>query len=500
MVTISGKDLTIEDIDLVARHGASAKWSEDAPERMRQSRSVVEEHASRPDPIYGLNTGVGALREDRISVEAMPQFQRNLLMSHAVGVGDPLPTDVVRAMMLTRINGFANGGAGVQPAIADVLLGMLNKKITPIVPRGGSTGMSDLAQMAHLSLPLISVGEVDWDGRRMRSAEALVKAGLPTITLGPKDGLALLSANAASIGQGALVVSDAFRLLHTANCAAALSIEALPASMTPFDARLHDKPHRSQGECAQQLRDLLKGSSLWQNTSPHALQDPLSYRCVPQVHGAAQDALAFALHTIESELNSCGDNPMVLIADRAILSNGNFHSAAIATSFDALALVLAQVSGLATSRVLRLQTPAYSHLPHGLMEQPGVNTGLSILQKTITALHAEVRFLAQPMSIDFLPIADSMEDHATNAPSCVNKAALLIDKLQHVLAIELLCAAQAIDLRQKIASKSGSLGEGTRKVLAAVRDVVAFEPVDHVIAPNIQAIKRLISTGRLQEI
>ncbi len=500
MVTISGKDLTIEDIDLVARHGTTVKLSDEALERMKLARSVVDDYANRAEPIYGLNTGVGALRGDRIGSEAMTQFQRNLIMSHAVGVGEPWPTDVVRAMMLARINGFAHGGAGIQPLIAEVMVGMLNKKITPIVPRGGSTGMSDLAQMAHLALPLISVGEVDCEGRRMRSAESLVKAGLPAITLGPKDGLALISANAAAIGHGALVVSDAFRVLNTANCAAALSYEALPANRMPLDARLHDKPHRSQGECAQQLRELLKNSSLWQNQKLQALQDPISYRCVPQVHGAAQDALAFALHTIESELNSSGDNPMVVGADRVILSSGNFHSAGIATSFDALALVLAQVSGLATSRMLRLQTPSYSNLPHGLMEQHGVNTGLSILQKTMTALHAEVRFLAQPMSIDFLPIADDMEDHATHASACVSKAAQLIDKLHYVLAIELLCAAQAIDLRQKLGTNVGTLGEGTRKVLAAVRETVAFEPQDHVIAPNIVAVKRLVESGRLQEI
>lgn len=500
MVTISGKDLTIEDIDLVARHGATVKLSDDALERMKLARSIVEAHVGRAEPIYGLNTGVGALRDDRINAEDIPQFQRNLIMSHAVGVGEPLPTDVVRAMMLTRLNGFANGGAGVQPIIAEILVGMLNKKITPIVPRGGSTGMSDLAQMAHLALPIISIGEVDWDGRRMRSAESLVKAGLPAVTLGAKDGLALVSANAASIGHGALVVSDAFRLLHAANCAAALSYEALPASLTPLDARLHDKPHRSQSECAQQLREMLKGSTLWQSLAQHTLHAPISYRCVPQVHGAAQDALAFALHTIESELNSSGDNPMVIIQDRVLLSNGNFHSAAIATSFDALALVLAQVSGLATSRVLRLQTPAHSQLPHGLMAQPGLNTGLSILQKTITSLHAEVRFLAQPMSIDFLPIADDMEDHASHAPACVGKAAQLIDKLQQILAIELLCAAQAIDLRHQLNKDIGTLGEGTRKVLAVVREATAFEPQDHVIAPNIQAVKRLVATGRLQEI
>ncbi len=498
MVTISGKDLTIEDIDLVARHGATAKWSDDAMERMRQARAVVEEYAGRNEAIYGLNTGIGALREDRIPAEAMTQFQRNLIMSHAGGVGEPLPNDVVRAMMLARINGFAQGGAGVQPVIAEVMLGMLNKKITPIVPRGGSTGMSDLAQMAHMALPLISVGEVDWEGRRMRSAEALVKAGLPAITLGPKDGLALISANAASIGYGALVVSDAFRLLHAANCAAALSYEALPAQVTPLDARLHGKPHRSQSECAQQLRELLKGSTCAQVS--RAVHDPLSYRCVPQVHGAAQDALAFALHAIESELNASGDNPLVITADRAILSSGNFHSAAIATSFDALAIALAQVSGMATSRVLRLQTPAFSNLPHGLMELHGVNSGLSVLQKTVSALHAEVRFLAQPMSVDFVTIADGMEDHAAQTLACVSKAAQMLTKIQQILSIELLGAAQAIDLRQKLSKESGTLGSGTRKIHTLLREVVDFESQDHVIAPHVQAVQQVVVSGRMQEL
>jgi histidine ammonia-lyase len=444
--------------------------------------------------VYGVSTGLGALKEMRISKEEIRQFQKNILMSHAVGIGPEHTTEVVRAIMLTRLNGMARGGAGVQPKVFELLVNMLNRGVHPIVPSRGSIGMSDLAPLAHMSLPLIGKGEVEYRGRRMPSKEAFQEAGLETVTLEAKDGLALCSANSASIGHGALVLRDAMSVLVCADIAAALSLVAFQGNTSLLDERIQAvRPHTGQLICAERMRELLAGSGLLCGTClPRNIQDPVSFRCATQVHGACHDAMGFVRTMIEIELNSTGDNPVVLPEYELIVSNGNFHPAGLAMGFDTLGIVLGQLTSLSTSRTIKLMDPELSGLPPQLTPRPGINCGFGVVQKPLTALNAENRFLASPASLDFIPVANSIEDHATNATMTVNKANVMLENVRYVLAIELMSAVQAIDLRENVA-----LGPTGRATYDTIRSVVPFMTDDDVLSTGIEAVHKLIASGDL---
>jgi histidine ammonia-lyase len=350
--------------------------------------------------------------------------------------------------------------------------------------------MSDLSPLAHLALPLVGLGEVEFDGTRMTASEALARAGLEPVQLSGKDALALCSANSAAVGHGTLVVAKCIDLLACADVAAALSLEALAARLDSLSAQVHEaRPYSGQLATAERLRALLEGSHLWEST-PGRVHEPLSFRCVPQVHGAVSDAVAHGRRTLETELNASGDNPLVVPEWNAVLANGNFHPAGLSITFDTLAIALAQVMSMAVNRILRLMTPALSDLPSQLTPDPGPNCGLGALQKTVTALNAEARFLASPASLDFVPVANSIEDHATMATLSIRKADQLLDCLGHALAVELLCSAQAIDLRP-----SPRLGRGTGAAYDAVRTLVPFLPEDEVLAPFVASIAEAVTTG-----
>jgi histidine ammonia-lyase len=493
IITLTGNDLTIENVVQVAYHDAPVQLSSLARDRMVSSRAVVDELAQGPDPIYGLTTGLGALKGLRITTDDLHQFQRNILLSHAAGVGPDYSVPVVRAIMLARLNGLARGGAGIQPAVFDLLLALLNARIHPIVPSRGSVGMGDLTPLAHLALPLIGLGEVDYHGQRLPALDALTRAELRPVQLAAKDGLALCGSNSASVGHGALVLAAGLDLLACGDIAAALSLEAFQGGVSLFSEGIHAvRPYSGQLVSAERMRLLLAGSGLWSEVPGRSLQDPLSLRCITQVHGACRDVLSFVRSTLETELNATSDNPIVLPDEKRIVSNGNFHPGGLAMAFDTLAIALAQLSSLATSRVLRLMDPVQTHLPPQLTPQPGVNSGFGVLQKTVTALNAETRFLAGPASLDFMAVANDIEDHATMTTRCVSKADQIVENSRYVLAIELLSAAQALDLRDR-----PILGAGTRAAYEAVRSVVPFMAVDHYMAPAVEAVYQLVASGRL---
>jgi histidine ammonia-lyase len=492
-VVISGNDLTIDDVVRVARERAPVRVAPEAAERVGRSRVVVERLVREQAVVYGVTTGLGALKGYHVADDDIGRFQRNILMSHAVGTGAPYDSAVVRAMMVTRLNGMARGGSGVQPAVFELLLDVLNAGIHPLVPSRGSIGVGDLAPLAHMALPLIGLGEAEFGGQLMPGLEALQQAGLRPVELGAKDALALCSANSASVGHGALVIADSYRLMTIADIAAALSLEGFQGNVGPLDARAHvARPFPGQRASAAKLRALLAGSGLWTLDHGQRLQDPLSFRCVTQVHGASRDALAFAARTVEVELNSSSDNPLVLPDEDTFVPNGNFHVAGLSMGFDLLAIALAQLTSLATGRVIRLMDPALSGLPPQLTPNPGPNCGFGVLQKTVTALGAEVRYMASPASLNFTPVADDIEDHATMTTMCVSKAAQILDSVWRVLAIELLTAAQAVDLRGDI-----TLGAGAQAAYGAVRSVAAFSAEDRVLAADVDAVYRLLVSGRL---
>jgi histidine ammonia-lyase len=493
-VQLSGNDLTIEDVAKVAYQNEPVCVTPLARERMERSRQVIDRLASSALPIYGLTTGLGALKEQRISAGEVRQFQKNILMSHSVGVPPYYSTPTVRAIMVTRLNGMARGGSGVQPKVFDLLLNMLNRGVHPIIPSRGSIGMSDLAPLAHMALPLIGRGEVEYRGRRLPSKVAFQQAGLETVTLEAKDGLALCGANSASIGHGALVLRDAMNTMVCADIAAALSLVAFQGNTSLLEDRIQAvRPHTGQLISAERMRALLAGSALLGGScKPRSVQDPISLRCVTQVHGACIDAIAFVRTMVEIDLNSTGDNPVVLPDHEIVVSNGNFHPAGLAMGFDTLGLVLGQLTSLSTSRTLKLMDPELSGLPPQLTARPGINCGFGVIQKPLTALNAENRFLASPASLDFIPVADSIEDHATNATMTVNKAAVMLDNVRYVLAIELMSAAQAIDLCDN--APLGPVGRATHE---AIRTVVPFIADDDILSTGIAAVHRLIASGDL---
>jgi histidine ammonia-lyase len=490
-VVVTGNDLTIEAIVRVATLGARARLADFALARIARSRDVLDRLAARGEPIYGLNQGLGALRHLPVSADDNRGFQTNILRSHAVGVGEPYRADVVRAVMLARLNGIARGGSGVQSAAAELLLAMLNLRVHPVVPSRGSIGMSDLAPLAHLALPLIGEGEAELDGVALPGAAALAKVGLTPVELSGKDALALCSANSVALGHGALVLAGAVDLLETAELAAALSLEAYGSGLASFDPRVHEiRPHSGQVATVERLRVLLAGSWLWEAKPP--AREPISFRSAAQVLGACRDVLGLTRRTVETELNSTGDNPVVLADPDAVVPTANFHSAALSLAMDTLSLALAQATAMATNRVLRLMTPELSGLPHQLTPAPGPNCGLGVLQKTATALQAEIRLQANPASLDYLPVADAVEDHATMATLGVARADAVLGFARSLLAIELLCAAQAIDLRGQ-----PRLGAGTHVVYHAVRARVPFIAADVVLAPKLEALHELVVSREL---
>ncbi|MDQ6822369.1 MAG: aromatic amino acid lyase [Actinomycetota bacterium] len=492
-VLITGSDLTVEQVARVAWHRSAVGVAPSARARMEASRKVVNRLVAGETPVYGLNTNVGALKDARIADSDQPLFQRHILLSHSAGVEPNHSTDVVRAILLARLNGMARGGAGVQPAVFDALLAMLDAGLHPLVPRRGSIGMSDLVPLAHMSLPLIGEGEAELDGQLLSGADAMAAAGIDLPTLGAKDGLALVSANSASVGHGALAIIRCVDLLALADVAAALSLEGLGGHATVLDHQIDDaRPFSGQLTSAHQMRLLLEGSSLWTAPPTLGVQDPISFRSAVQVHGAVLDVLASVRGTLETELNSTGDNPMVLIDREAIISDGNFHPAGLSIAFDTLKIALAQLTSMAANRVVRLMDPHFTHLAAYLSPRPGLNVGLGVLQKTATALNAEVRLAADPTSLDYIPVAGAIEDHATMAVEGVAQAAQAIDSAFGVFAVELLVAAQAIDLREGI-----TLGAGTGAAYRTVRACCPFTEDDRLLAREIANVRALLEDGSL---
>ena len=492
-ITLRGRHLDLATVVQVARQRTQVEVSPEARARVLAARRIVDRLAGEDRPIYGLTTGLGANRDVRLSPADLAQFQRSALQSRSVAVGPPFGTDVVRAMMLARANCLTTGGSGISPEVLETLVAMLNAGVHPIVPSQGSIGTADLPPLAHLALPLIGLGEAEFQGVRLPGDEAMRRAGLALATLGPKDGLTLVSSNAASVGHGALVLWDALQLLEGATVASTLSLEGFRGNPSPLEPSVQEaRPAPGQVDVARTMRGLLQDSDLWEPGAPRFLQDPFSFRCISQVHGAAQTAIAFARESVEIELNAAGDNPLVILENGSILSTGNFHVPALALGFDLVGLALTQVTSLAAERIIRLMSPQSSGLPAFLTPHEGLRAGFATLQKTLTALGAEIRHLANPGSLDFLPVSEGIEDHATMAPLTVRKAGQIVDRLTAVIAIELMVAAQAVDLRGSI-----RLGRGTRAAYDAVRQVIEPLDEDRVLGAEVERLHILIASGKL---
>jgi histidine ammonia-lyase len=498
LILLRGADVALADVVQVARHHARVALAPDARRRVVAARALVDRLAPAGPPIYGVNSALGANTGQPIPAAELAAYQERAVDARAVGVGPPFPADVVRAMLFARAAGMAVGGSGVSPAVLDALLAMLNADVHPVVPGTGSIGAADLAPLAHLVLPLLGRGRAEYRGEVLPGDVALARAGLAPVRLAAKDGLALISANAATVGHGALVLRDCADVLDALNIAAALSLEGFRANLSPLDPRVQAaRPAPGQREVAARLTALLADAHLWQAGAPRRVQDPVSLRCVAQVHGAALAALRNARDHIELELNCAADSPLVLTETGEMPSTGNFHVPGLAIAFDTLGLALAHTAMLCVQRCQKLMSPALSGLPLQLTRHGPDHSGFAAVQKTLVALYNAVRHLAHPASLDGVPVSEAVEDHAPMAPRTVAKAGEMAVHLRMLAAVELLVAAQAVDLREL---PPDALGAGTRAAQRAVRALVPTLDHDRPLGPEIEAVEHAIGAGALAAI
>ncbi len=496
---VGSAGLRAEEVLAVARHGARVVITPAARAAMRSSRDLVEAAARSSTPVYGVSTGFGALAGTSIPPERRSELQHALIRSHAAGMGPALEVEVVRAMLLLRLRTLARGFSGVRPDVADAVAAFLNAGVTPVVPAHGSLGASgDLAPLAHAALCLLGEGEATGpDGARLAGPEAPAAAGIKPLRLETKEGLALVNGTDGMLGLLVLACEDARLLFQTADVAAALSVEALLGTDRVFAAEIQElRPHPGQAASAKNLARLLEGSEIVAShrESQHAVQDSYSMRCAPQVVGAARDTLAFAEQVAARELASAIDNPVVL-ADGRIESNGNFHGAPLGFACDFLAIAAAEVGSIAERRVDRLLDPhRNAGLPAFLAEEPGVNSGLMIAQYTAAALVAENRLLAQPASVDSIPTSGMQEDHVSMGWGAATKLRGLLGNLSRILAVELVCAARALDLRSPL-----SPAPATAAVRDLLRTRVPGRGPDRPPSGELEAAAELVRSGALVE-
>jgi histidine ammonia-lyase len=465
--------------------------------RVEISRAIVEDLLARGETAYGINTGFGKLSDVRIGPDQLEALQRNLIRSHACGIGEPLPVDEVRAMLLLRANVLAKGLSGVRPVVLETLVAMLNHQVHPVVPARGSVGASgDLAPLAHLALALIGEGEVFYGDQRMAAATALARAGIELLTLRAKEGLALLNGTQAMAGVGGLAIARAVRVVELFDLAGAMSLEALMGTPTAFDARIHEaRPHAGQVAAAKHLRDLLVGSEI-RESHRHGdprVQDAYCLRCMPQVHGAVRGALQHAREVIEIEAGSATDNPLIFTgSDPEILSGGNFHGAPLALAVDYAAIALADLMSISERRTDRLINPDINEgLPPFLSRAAGVSSGLMIVHVAAAALLSEAKVLSHPSSVDSVPTSGGKEDHVSMGMTGALKLRQVVSNAEHVLAIELICAAQGLEYRRPL-KPSRQVGEA----VAMVRETVAPLKEDRVLSGEIAELARKIREGR----
>jgi histidine ammonia-lyase len=502
-VLLDGDTLTLEEVLAVARGSARAELAPEARVRVRRSRALVEARLGDGEPHYGINTGFGTLAEVRIAAEDLERLQRNLVLSHAAGVGAPLPVTEARALVLLRANVLAKGVSGIREETLDLLLALLDRGIVPLVPERGSVGASgDLAPLAHLALLLIGEGDAlvaraDGAPARVPAREALREAGLAPIVLQPKEGLALVNGTQAMAAVGTLALLRSERLADLADLAGAMTLEGLLGSHRPFLPEIQAvRGQPGQIASAARLRALLAGSELnasHQGPDCHKVQDPYSLRCMPQVHGAARDGIAFCRAALAREVNAATDNPLVFPDLGEIVSGGNFHGQPVALALDVLAIAASHLGAVSERRVEQLVNPSLSGLPPFLAPRHGLNSGFMIAQVTSAALVSENKVLCHPASVDSIPSSAGREDHVSMGMTAALKARQVVENVRTCLAIELLVAAQALDLRAPL-RPAVKVGEAHRRIRAVVPPLEE----DRALHRDIEAVCALLDGGGLE--
>ena len=524
-IVLTGANLTIADVETVARGGGPVILDDDARSRMQEAREVIESLVATGAVVYGVTTGFGDLASVSIPPAEAARLQENLLMSHAAGVGPAFPREIVRAMLLLRANTLALGHSGCRPILVDRLLEFLRLGIHPVVPEQGSLGASgDLAPLAHLALPIIGRGQAELNGSVVPGLMALREAGLEPLVLEAKEGLALLNGTQMMSAIGALLLADADRLVRTASVAAAMSVEALLGTDVAFAAAYQlARPHPGQIAVAAELRHLLRDSELQRSHHghPHKVQDPYSLRCVPQVHGAVRDALDHLRRVLDIELNSATDNPLVFpgggVADAEtiatgggrVISGGNFHGEPIALALDFAKLALAELGAISERRTALLVDPRLNGgLPAFLAAASGIDSGMMIYQYTAAALASENKVLAHPASVDSIPTSANQEDHVSMGSVAARHARAVLEHVERIVAIELLVSAQALDLRLAVAGPGvvagtpagPAPGAGVAEALARIRVRVSHLDGDREPGPDLAAATAMVHEGLLADL
>ncbi len=449
----------------------------------------MDDFVDNGDVVYGITTGFGKFSDVSISKEESKLLQKNLIITHAVGAGKPFATEIVRGIILLRINNLAKGYSGAKLETIQTMIEMLNKRVHPIVPEKGSLGASgDLAPLSHVVLPMIGLGEAEYNGEVMSGDKAMEKAGIPVIELTSKEGLALINGTQVMTSVGALTVYDAINLIKTSDIAAALSFEAQKGIVTALDHKVHDvRPHKGQKDTARILLQLLSDSKMTTKQGEIRVQDAYSLRCTPQVHGASKDAINYVKERVEIEINSVTDNPIIFPETLEGISGGNFHGQPMALSFDFLGIALSELANISERRLERLVNPSLSGLPAFLVEHGGLNSGFMIVQYSAAALVSENKILAHPASVDSIPSSANQEDHVSMGTIAARKAREIMENVRRVLAMEIMCACQGIDLR----GNSG-LGKGTLPAYEAVRKFVPMLTEDRPLYEDINRCEELI--------
>lgn len=489
-VTLGVDGMTLSDLVAIARGGAEVSLSADAEEGILRSRVLVEQWLGEGRIVYGVTTGFGALSDVVIPAEEAGRLQRNVLMSHAAGVGRPLDAETVRAVMALRVKDLARGNSGIRLETVLRLIELLNRGVLPVVPEKGSVGASgDLAPLAHLGLVLIGMGEAFHGGMRMTGAEALRACGIAPLRLEAAEGLALANGTQVTTGVGGLAVYDAGRLSRMADIAAAMSLEVLLGSRIELDPRIHQlRPHPGQAAAADNMRRIIRNSEI---VSSHRdcgrIQDAYTLRCSPQVHGAGKDAIAYVTRVVETEMNSSTNNPLILAESGEFLLGGNFHGQPVGLALDFLCMAVAELASISERRIERLVNPQLSGLPAFLVREGGLNSGFMIAQYTAAALVSENKVLSHPACVDSIPTSANKEDHVPMSPIAARKAREVVRNAEHVIAIELLCAAQALDLFTNLKP-----GAGTLAAYRVIREAIPHLEEDRVLSRDIQTMVDLV--------
>lgn len=468
-ILIDGNNLTIEQVAQVARFGAEVEIAEHAKKSIVRSREIVDRFVEEKRNVYGITTGFGKFSDVAISKEETKELQRNLIISHACGVGTFFSEEISRAIMLLRVNALSKGFSGIRLSTVETLIEMINKGVIPLIPEKGSLGASgDLAPLAHMVLVMIGLGEALYKGESLSGKEAMKRAEIETIELTSKEGLALINGTQVMTAVGCITVYDAMNVLKLADISAAMTIEALNGITDAFDPRVHAvRPHKGQVDSAANLLRILEGSGLTTRQGELRVQDAYSLRCLPQIHGASKDALNFVISKLNIEINAVTDNPIIFTEDEAAISGGNFHGQPVALAFDFLGIALAEIANACERRIERLVNPQLSGLPAFLTPHGGLHSGFMIAQYSAASLVSENKVLAHPASVDSIPSSANQEDHVSMGTIASRKARDILGNTINVLAIELLAAAQGIDFNDPL-----KLGKGTQIAYTLVRNAV----------------------------